>query len=258
VLQARARTARARGDLAGAERTLGEVVAIYTDSARTESNPFAHAQQTLGHLDMERGRFAAAESSYRTALGVRTRIGANALEIANSEGDLAVARARQGHLAEAESLVARSLVAKRAWIGDDHPETVDDRAKQAQLALLRGDAAAAERGYRDAIRRYAAAGDVPFWRLAPALDGMGEAELRLGRPAAAEATLRRGLDALAAAQTAPSAQRASILAHLGEAALALGRPAEARRLLGEAAAIYRALGGPNDARARACEAVAGR
>lgn len=156
LLHAQARNARARGELARAERLLAEALAIFGDSVRGGGSvPWAHALQTRGHLATERGRLAAAESSYRAAVAMRERIGAAALEIANGQAD--------------------------------------DQMKLASLALLGGRSANAVRLAEEALARYAAAGEVPFWRLVPALDALGEAELRQGRPMAAEATLRRAL-----------------------------------------------------------------
>jgi hypothetical protein len=76
--------------------------------------PYANAHQTLGHIRLERGQYAAAESSYRTALAVRTRIGASVVEVANSLADVAAAAARQGRLAEAESLLAPGAAGRAA------------------------------------------------------------------------------------------------------------------------------------------------
>ena len=78
--------------------------------------------------------------------------------------------------------------------------------------------------------------------------------LRRGRLTEAEATLRRALALLERTQTAPTALRASVLEHLADVERARGRDGEARRLLAESAAIYRAIGGAEDARARGLEA----
>jgi serine/threonine-protein kinase len=256
VLQARSRAARARGDLAGAERGAAEAIDILEDSAGIATMQLANAYQTLGHVRRERGRLAAAESSYRAALEVRERRGNNPVVVAISYSDLAGLALDRGELAAAESLYARAIAMKRAPLGDEHPEALDDVVGLAAVTLRRGRVAEAERALRAALARYQTTGSVPAWRLVPTLRGIGAAELARGDAAGAAATLRMALDSLARATPLPTPQRAALLRLLADAERARGRAGEARRLLAECAAIYRAAGGEGDARALECARAA--
>ena len=251
ILQARSRAMRASGDLVGAERTALEAIGILEDSG-TGRPQLAHAHQTIGHIRLERGDVAGAQASYAKALDVRVRAKLSTLEIANSYADLATAATAAGQLEEADSLFAISLAAKRGKLGDRHPEVADDMLGVAQIALRRGRLDEAEREFRGAMERYAAAGDVPFWRMAPVLDGLGEVLLRRGRSAEARTMLRAALDTLGLAAPRPTAARARMLAHLAQSERALGNEGEAKRLVSECAAVYRAVGGPGGVRERDC------
>ncbi len=251
VLQARSRAMRASGDLDGAERSSQEVLDILVDSG-TGWIQVAHAHETIGHVRLERGDIPGAEKSYREALSVRIRAKVSPVEVANAYSNLASAASAAGRLDEADSLFAQSLAVKRAQLGDRHPEVADDIVGVAHIALQRGKLDSAERGFLGAMNRYAAAGDVPFWRMAPVLDGLGDVALRRGRPAEARDKLRAALDSLSRVAVGPSAVRARLLQHLAQSQRALGHHAEAQQKAGECAAIYRAIGGAGVARALEC------
>ncbi len=240
MIHSRARAARAAGDVEAAERGVAEAIAIFADSAGVGRIPLANAHQTLGHLRLEGGALAAAESSYRTALAMRERVGASAVEVANSVGDLGAVALAAGRLVEAESLLARALTVKRAQLGDAHPETLDGAIATARLTLRRGRAAEAERAAREALAGYGAAGAVPAWRLVPALEVLGQAQLARGDGAGAAATLRAALDTLARSTPRPTPRRAALQRLLAEAERAAapgpdpslsrpGRPTRPRR-----------------------------
>jgi hypothetical protein len=72
------------------------------------------------------------------------------------------------------------------------------------IALLRGNAAEAERIYRDCLARYTMAGWIPQWRGAPARVGLANALIQLGRAAEARALLDTAVTELSALETTPS------------------------------------------------------
>ena len=190
-MQARARARLADGDLAGGEAELRRALAILDDSVGPSTVPYAHALLGLGHARLAAGRPAAAESSYRAALAVSARIGANAVEVANLEGDVAMARLAQGDVAAAESLVVHARARKVAHLGADDPEVADDDVKLGAIALARADHAAAEAHFARAAAAYAAGGPLPAWRVVQALDGLAHAQPLRGRPADARTTATR-------------------------------------------------------------------
>ncbi|AHG89668.1 protein kinase [Gemmatirosa kalamazoonensis] len=226
-LHGRARALQRLGDLAGAESAAAQAIDILRDSAVHRAQ-LANAHETIGHVRLARGDIAGAEWHYRRALDVRVRSDLGAAEIANGYADLGATATAAGRLDEADTLFTRSLAIKRAALDDRHPDVADDLLGIARIALLRGRVDVAERGARDVLARYVAAGTVPFWRMVPALDVLGELLLRRGRVDSARAVLRTALDSLGRVTSFPTAQRASILGHLGETERARGDTAEAR------------------------------
>jgi serine/threonine-protein kinase len=219
-LAASATPMTAMGDLEGAEARLRQAITMLDDSVGATSVPYAHALQRMGHLQRQRGRWAAAESSYRAAFALSTRIRASPVELANLEGDIATVRLLRGDLPTAESLLVHSRAEKVARLGEQDPEVADDDLKLGDVALARGDAAEAERWYRRALTTFEGAGPLPLWRIMQVYDVLVQAQLAGGRRAAARRTAQVALTRLG---TDTAAMSAPVRARLQRVAAGLPR-----------------------------------
>ncbi len=204
LLQPLARARRSMNELAVADSLLDQVFRILETHPGMGRIALAHAWQTRGHIRLERGELDGAAEAYARARETREAVKASAIEVANSNSDLAAVERRRGNLKEADSLIALSIGVKRRLLGDLHPEVADDMRELGAIALLRGNAAEAERIYRDCLARYTMAGWIPQWRGAPARVGLANALIQLGRAAEARALLDTAVTELSALETTPS------------------------------------------------------
>lgn len=207
LLQSTARAYRSMNDLATADSLLERVFHILESRPGIGRIALAHAWQTRGHIRLERGDLAGAGEAYGAAQRIRRDVRASEIEVANASADLAGVARRQGNLVLADSLINASLVVKRRFLGDLHPEVADDMRELGAIAFARGDAARAERIYREVLARYAAAGWMPQWRGAPARVGLAAALIRLGRKGEARVLLDSAITELAELELAPSGLR---------------------------------------------------
>lgn len=198
------------GDVEAAEARLRKAIGMLDDSVGATSVPYAHALHRIGHLQRQRGQLAAAESSYRAALALSTRIRANPVELANIEGDIAMVRLRLGDVAMAESLLVRSRARKVAQLGEHDPEVADDDLKLGNIAMARRDAAEAERWFVRALASFERTGRLPQWRVVEVYNALVQAQLADGRRDAARRTAQAALKRLGtdtAAMSAPARAR---------------------------------------------------
>lgn len=235
VLQAKSRALRVAGNLAGSEAAVREVLSIFTDSAATSRIPYAHALQSLGHIQFQRGQFAAAETSYRAALSLRRQLDGNAIEIANDQGDVAGALMRQSRLAEAETLLLASLETKRTRLGDRDPETTDDEVKLGQLWLQQGRVAMADSILQRALASYTASTGIARFRLISVLDMIAATRLAARDADGATRVAQRALDSLDVDGHRPSATRASLYRTLSRSAQLRGHAEERQHWLASCA-----------------------
>ncbi|MCC6244073.1 MAG: serine/threonine protein kinase [Gemmatimonadaceae bacterium] len=223
-LQQRGRTLRELGQLAAAEQSVRESIALFERvPGGLRRTPYTNALQTLGHIFLDRADYAEAERAYRKAYDQRRRITSGAIEIANVQSDIAAAAMAQGKLALADSLLTASSSVKRAQLSPMDGEIIDDDVKWAQLALRRGEFARAERTLREAQTQYAAAGPIPPWRLAPLLEALAVARLAQRDGDESALLAEAGIATTARVSSAPSALRAALFAVWRDADLARGK-----------------------------------
>ena len=194
----------------------------------------AAADNLLGELHSQAGRFAQAERHYADAIAsVRAELPANAPRLAELLDNLAVARGRAGRLADAEELHTQSLAIFRAAHGERHPHTAHALFNLANVREMRDDFAGADSAYRQAedIQRQTLGDTHPD--LAQTLASHTFMLNRAGRTADA---LQRGREAVAAADalTPPNPIAAYAHAMYGEALLNADQAAAAELELRDA------------------------
>lgn len=114
-----------------AERLLHETLALLDQSSGEDpalQRLKAEAQDLLGSIAHEQGRYEQAEQAFRSALGLRSQLdGINSFSAASAEANLAQALLRQGLYTEALTLQRQALVTYQRLTG------VDSRRQQATL-----------------------------------------------------------------------------------------------------------------------------
>ncbi|MCU0648369.1 MAG: protein kinase [Gemmatimonadaceae bacterium] len=223
--QSRARALHSLGRRAEATRELREAIAILEDSSGRALGSQAHAWQTLGHIARARRDYVAAESAYRRSLTLRVAAGSSVAEVANNQGDLALALLGLGRTEVAESLLKQSYATKLRVLGPENPETGDDALSLSHMAVQQGRAADGLRLF-DAARRAYGATPRPDRALAMLL---GEAEVRLATGDAAGASRAADSVRRVLVRSGPSSATVDALVLLARAATARGAIREAER-----------------------------
>lgn len=216
-----------RGDAAAALALLESAATAY-EGIPGRILEQAAADNLLGQLHSQAGRFDRAEAYYQRAiLRVRGADAPASAQLAELINNLGVARGRAGRLDEAEELHRAALAMFRATRGAEHPHTVRCWFNLASVLEMRGrfDAADAALGQIAAIQRRHYGDHHP--ELAQSLAGHAFLLNRVGRHAEA-LTRARAAVAAAAELTRPHPIAAYAEAMLGESLLATGAAAEAR------------------------------
>ena len=178
------------GHTAEADSLLVEAVGILRGSPRTDPLELARALRRLGRQRMMAGDRTAAESLYTQSLRLnRARLGPDHPEVGELSAELGDVLRLEGKPG-AERLLREGIAIERRAAGPDHPEVMINVLHLADLLQNRGDLAAAESLYHQAIasgRRINPAGHV---LTGEALFGLAQSELQRGDTARAEADLQ--------------------------------------------------------------------
>jgi tetratricopeptide (TPR) repeat protein len=133
-----------RGDLAGAERILRELLS-HLDASKCEGAPAEPILTRLGHTLQLQGRFRDAEEIYRGALRMRSESGGlDSADVASSMSDIATAVLAVGRADEAEQLLRESLAILSKTLGPRHDDTLVVKNNLGVLLLVTGQHARAE------------------------------------------------------------------------------------------------------------------
>ncbi|HEX6133557.1 MAG TPA: serine/threonine-protein kinase, partial [Longimicrobiales bacterium] len=153
------------GRFAEAEPLLREALRIVSVSHGEDSPDQAVPRENLGMMLREAGRYDEAESYLREGFELRRRIlGETHRYVAESlfsNGLNYALRGRPGDHARADSMLRASLAMYDATVGSDHPGKAYTFHALGQLEMERGNAAAAERWYREALALRSQPRDAP-------------------------------------------------------------------------------------------------
>ena len=236
---------RERGELAAAEATLSQAVAMGREVFPAEGDPhLARALNDLGAVLEARGRYQGAAELYRESLEMRRRLqGEEQVGVAVTTSNLAAALYHMGDLEEAVATAETAVELFRRVLGPDHQRTLIVQSNLAAMQSARGDHAGAARQHGELLeRRTRLFGprhpSVPFsmTMLAHSLEAMGrsdEARTLLDEALALQRDIHGELHL----------DVASTLRVRGDVALRAERYAEALEDFGAALAIVRRLAG---------------
>ncbi|MBL8300380.1 MAG: serine/threonine protein kinase [Rhodanobacteraceae bacterium] len=129
------------GDVAGAEHSLREALALSLTAHGKTHTETARISHDLGVVLLQRG--ATAEAAELLAAAEITRkqlLGENHPDYAQTLFNLAIARQRLGDAANAATLYERALTVQRVSLGPDHPDIASSLNSLAVLAWSQGDA----------------------------------------------------------------------------------------------------------------------
>jgi tetratricopeptide (TPR) repeat protein len=182
-----------KGDLAGAELSQREALAIRIALDGPRSTPVATSLNNLGVILGQQGKWAAAESLHRQAVEIEVeRHGAQHPDVASGLNTLAFAVQTQGRSAEAESLYRSALAIREKALGSGHPETARTHMNLGWLLHDVGRYAdAVPEAERVLALRTSLGDDHPA--IGSTLVLLGQSQLRLGRVTEGEASLRDAL-----------------------------------------------------------------
>lgn len=146
---------RNTGDLAGAEKTFRQAIAIAVQAGGNESEEVAVACNSLGIVLKYSGRFEEAHVQYERALGILERLhGAGSLETATIWHNIGGLFHAEGRFAEAEEPGRRAWKIRREAQGDEVPETWFDAVAYAGILDGLDRKEESEPIYREALERY--------------------------------------------------------------------------------------------------------
>jgi len=182
------------GHLAEAESLLVEAVGILRQSPRSDPLELARALRLLGRQRMVKHDYAAADTLYTEALRLsRTRLGQAHPDVGELSADLGDVLRLEGK-AGAERYLREGIAIERRAAGPDHPEVMINVMHLADLLQGKGELAAAESLYREAIARGTRLNPDGHLLTGEALLGLGQLELRRGDTVRAEARIQASLD----------------------------------------------------------------
>ncbi len=225
------------GELADAEGSASRVVEINTAQFGLVDIDSIRALSLLGDIQSARRDFEHAEGNYRTALTSLEKLDDPPAYLQGSlRSRLAGALKEGGHLEEAEQLAREAVEINRGEFGSQHHVTAQSLRTLADLQTARGEYAAAEEGYREALgifrgldtkllKEQDVAVAKVLTRLAFALDATGRVE-------EAEALYREALGIFREAPDAELVERVSVRARLAKRLMI-------KREFGEAAELHR-------------------
>jgi serine/threonine-protein kinase len=209
----------------------------------------------LARLLWNTGDLEESERLLRDALAIRRKaLGGDHLHVALSLNDLGLALQRQGRLDEAAGYLAEALDV----YPPDHPWRAASVFNLGRVLENRGDYAAAERSYREALASQRRQYGEDHERVGIDLMQIGIVRRLQGDLAGAETHLRQALEIFRNRLPDGHSRLAEALVPLGEVMLGTGRRAEAEPLAREALGILQAAFGAEDERTREAAALLAR
>ncbi|HEU4535543.1 MAG TPA: tetratricopeptide repeat protein, partial [Polyangiaceae bacterium] len=210
----------------------------------------AQLRQTLGHSDVARGRYQAAERELERALGLLERKhGADDPRVLPALSELGKLATLRGRFPDATAYFERALSIARRSFGDGHPVAARALCDAASAPYVRegrrGPAAAA---YEQALTALELALGPEHLALADQLDHLALALLERGHAAEALAPSRRAASIAEKALGAAPPMLPLYLTRLAAALVGDGRPAEALPLVERALRLARERFGEEHAR----------
>ncbi len=230
------------GRFGEARELAGRAVAIHRGNTAAPAR-LATALASLGGIEIQCGNLDAALPLMREALGLfETHLPDDALRLGRGFNNLAVGLARAGRLAEAQEAAEASLAIYVRHAKAPTPRTAEARDTLAAILRMRGDHAAAETNYRQALATRERLLDPQHPELARTALGLGGLLHERGAADEAEPLLR---EAVAIYRNCPGTHPELVVA-LNDLAMCVGRQGDlvgAERLLSEALATARRLYG---------------
>ncbi|HSX59912.1 MAG TPA: serine/threonine-protein kinase [Tahibacter sp.] len=127
------------GDIAGAEASLREALALSLAAHGAAHTETARIRHDLGVILLQRGATAEAAEVLAAAEATRRQLlGGNHPDYAQSVFNLAVAKQRLGDAAAAAALYEQAIAIQRAGLGPDHPDLANSLNSLAVLAWSQG------------------------------------------------------------------------------------------------------------------------
>jgi len=228
-----------RGDYAGAERDLRDVLA-----ARSNSHPLSPVTKNyLALALLRRGKNDEAEALFREAL-TALRVRPESPELAEGLTGLGFVRFAKGSSAEAEALFREALEIRRRTLGSDHRAVAETLNNLGSVLSRQGRDKEAEPLQQEAINIFRKVYGDQHPKLATALNNLGLAYMGSGDDATAEPLLRESLSIRRARLGPDHPDLAQTLGNLGLLLQNRRAFAEAEQLSLEALAIRRKAFGP--------------
>lgn len=217
-----------QGDYAAAESVLADAA---------PANGAAHAETLfdLGVCALRTARFARAESMFRESVLTFDRLGAGMTSSAAiAREGLATVLIEQGNVLEAESVLERSYLDRRAYWGEDHPQTL--RTLNLLAALMRNEERDDEAValYRRVLRGFRRLYGNVHPMTAAAVQNLGISLLETQDPFTVEIMFRQGLYILTQIHGETHPALAEPLCGLGQVFDLTNQPDRAADAFGEA------------------------
>ncbi|GMV28193.1 MAG: hypothetical protein AMXMBFR59_03180 [Rhodanobacteraceae bacterium] len=236
------------GDIAGAERSLRDALALSSAAQGPTHTHTARIQHDLGVILLQRGATAEAAELLATAEATRRQLlGENHPDYAQTVFNLGVAKQRLGDASAAKSLYERALATQRASLGPDHPDVTGSLNSLAVLAWTQGDVEQATARMTEALATARRSQGEAHPTVATMLGNLGSFERFSGDLDAALAHSREGLaiarDALGEKHYLVGVAGVGVAASQNE----LGDTAAALASYREALSVLDATLGPNHA-----------
>ncbi|MCC6660465.1 MAG: serine/threonine protein kinase [Phycisphaerales bacterium] len=148
------------GDLAGAERTILEALAIFRRPPDRASTGIAGLLYTLGGIRVERGDPGGAEGPLREGIAMRKAILGNR-HSAITQGELTLAKVLwpRGEYDEAEALCRDAISIRSEVLGAEHVQVTHAMKTLGDVLAARGDTGGARAIYEESIARLRARPD---------------------------------------------------------------------------------------------------
>jgi tetratricopeptide (TPR) repeat protein len=189
-----------RGDLRGAEASYLEALRMNRRLLGERHPEVAKMMSNLALVIYAQGRRSEAIDLQRASLAMRRDLlGNEHPDVAGAAASLAYWLADAGSLDEAEALVNESLATRRRMLGEDHPSVGTTLTVRANVALARGNHAAATADAAEAERILSPQFEASQWQLAMAMNAHGAALARLGKFPESEKLLLGSLQGLSGA-----------------------------------------------------------
>ena len=210
-------------------QTLARLQALPAGASPALQLRLAEAQELLGTIAHEQGRYGVAETAHRQALAQRLALeGERGTGVATARANLAQALLRQGRTAEALQLQRMALSGYQASNGDSRRQQSTVLTNIALAQNLLGQSAASETTLQQALALKTQLMGVDHPETARLLLNLAALEAEQGDTAAALAHIRQALSTLQNRLGTKHLSTAFALQRMAELARSVGQPAHAR------------------------------